>query len=368
MYCGGSAISRCLLEMGDQFESEHFDFEYTTVDVKKGVRRDYHYTPLPSFFVKVAYRVLAEPEAILFPLLEAAYLGSMRPHDIAYLWPSASVSLYRELRRRGIRIVKETVNAEERFRQRRLGEIYESHGLKREGVTFDSKGLLEQDELFQTSSIIFTPSPWVTASLVAGGVPESKLRHTSYAWEPRTFDVGTGERPMRDVPTFISVAFGSVRKGTIELLRAWAEKTHPAKLILVGPVDDEIRSIVDELSQRDDVQRLEYVDDLAPLYREADAYIMLSHEEGSPIVAYFALGAGLPVIGSTPVTSGIVTDGVQGFVREPDDTRGVAEAIDRLIVDKDLRARMSRAAREQGLQHTWEEVTRRRVQHFEALR
>ncbi len=88
------------------------------------------------------------------------------------------------------------------------------------------------------------------------------------------------------------------------------------------------------------------VPDLATLYASADLCVLPSRTETCGLVAPEAMASGLPVIAAD--AGGFresVTDGVTGFRVAPDDIRGFASAIARLVLDPALRRRMSEDAR-----------------------
>lgn len=364
MICTGAQISRCVLELGDRWKSDRYDFEYSALGVVEKFKRPYITTPLPKPLVSLGYKVDRLP--LLRNLLERHFLATMKPGDVAYVWPGSSVWLFQQLRARGYPIVMEMINSEERGRRRVLKEAYELHRLPY-SLDPDSIDPDVQDAQIALSDKVFSPSPWATKTFLEAGIPESKLASTSYAWDPETFTLPPRERHTGTQPvTFLCVAHGSVRKGTLELLEAWAKKTCEARLVVVGTIAPDIQKRVDEL-KRDDIELLGYSDDLPQLYVQADAYIMLSYEEGSPIVAYMALAAGIPIIGTEPVASGIIEHGVHGFVCDSKDLDRVAEYIDRIATDHDLRRSMQKAAKVQSEVFTWEAVAKRRVAIFEAL-
>ena len=85
---------------------------------------------------------------------------------------------------------------------------------------------------------------------------------------------------------------------------------------------------------------------LATLYASADLCVLPSRTETCGLVAVEAMASGLPVVAAD--AGGLresVVDGVTGFVVPPDDVRGFAAAIARLVLDAELRRRMSGEAR-----------------------
>ncbi|TFH47206.1 MAG: glycosyltransferase, partial [Lysobacterales bacterium] len=68
---------------------------------------------------------------------------------------------------------------------------------------------------------------------------------------------------------------------------------------------------------------------MAALYRWADVFVLPSICEGSAVVTYEALAAGIPVI-CTPNTGSIVRHGVDGFIVPIRDAEAVANRLDHL--------------------------------------
>ena len=92
--------------------------------------------------------------------------------------------------------------------------------------------------------------------------------------------------------------------------------------------------------------------DMESEYRQAHALVVTSEHEGTPNVALEAMACGLPVValrvGGLPE---IVSDGVTGFLVEPGDLSGAADALERLARDRDLGRRMGAAGRAFVVEH-----------------
>jgi glycosyltransferase involved in cell wall biosynthesis len=86
------------------------------------------------------------------------------------------------------------------------------------------------------------------------------------------------------------------------------------------------------------------------LLNAADVFVLPSYNEGQPFAILEAMAASLPVIstrvGCIPDT---VIDGVNGFLLEPGDVNTLAEKLMLLLIDDDLRQRMSDASRKRFL-------------------
>jgi len=84
--------------------------------------------------------------------------------------------------------------------------------------------------------------------------------------------------------------------------------------------------------------------------RSADVLLHSSLSEGVPTVVLEAMACELPVVVTD--VGGVreaVTDGVKGLLVPPRDPAALADALERLWLDPDLRARLGRAGRERVL-------------------
>ncbi len=95
-----------------------------------------------------------------------------------------------------------------------------------------------------------------------------------------------------------------------------------------------------------------------PVYMSAaDILVNTSLSEGFPVAVLEAMSSGLPVV--APRICGlpeIVTDGINGLLTMPDDYKSTAEAIERILNDKQLAIKMSSENRNKARQYTWESV------------
>jgi glycosyltransferase involved in cell wall biosynthesis len=125
-----------------------------------------------------------------------------------------------------------------------------------------------------------------------------------------------------------------------------------ATLCLVGDGPDrrDLEHRAHELGVVRDTLFLGYQEEVAPFYAAFDALVLPSSNEGTPVSAIEALAAGRPVVatkvGGVP---DVVRDGEDGFLVEPGATDELAERLERLARDPDLRARMGERGRERVL-------------------
>lgn len=98
-------------------------------------------------------------------------------------------------------------------------------------------------------------------------------------------------------------------------------------------------------------------DDLGRAVAGMDVFFMPSVTESFGNVTSEAMAAGVPVVAARATGNiDLVDDGVTGFIVDPTDIAGYAEAIGRLIVDPALRIAAGKAGHERVRDYDWEKV------------
>jgi glycosyltransferase involved in cell wall biosynthesis len=108
-------------------------------------------------------------------------------------------------------------------------------------------------------------------------------------------------------------------------------------------------------------------DEVAGLYRAADAFVLPSYREPYGTVYGEALAAGLPVVGFRAGNlPHLIDDGREGVLVAPGDVAGLTAALRRLARDREWRALLGAAASERGRRlPTWNDTA---AAFFDALR
>jgi glycosyltransferase involved in cell wall biosynthesis len=106
--------------------------------------------------------------------------------------------------------------------------------------------------------------------------------------------------------------------------------------------------------------------DQVPSYLEAaDIFCFASITETQGLVTLEAMAAGLPVVAVYATgTADAVTNGVQGLL-VPNDSAALAEAIERVVVDKELRQQFSEASLVRAEEFELTRQTKRLLQVYE---
>jgi glycosyltransferase involved in cell wall biosynthesis len=135
----------------------------------------------------------------------------------------------------------------------------------------------------------------------------------------------------------------------LEAFRRLLDRGVEATLCLVGEGPD--REETERLARRLGIMRsclfVGYQRDVAPYYALFDTFLLASANEGTPVVAIEALAAGVPVV-ATGVggVADVVSEGEDGFLVERGDVAALAERMERLARDPELRRTMGATGRQ----------------------
>jgi glycosyltransferase involved in cell wall biosynthesis len=161
-------------------------------------------------------------------------------------------------------------------------------------------------------------------------------------------------RGEKDVVHLLSVGAVVPRKGFDILVAALAMLTDlPWKLTIVGDRtrDTAMTQQIDREIARhglgDRVATLGAVSSqrLADLYAQADVFALASHFEGYGMAYAEAVAHGLPIVGTSAGAIPETVPAQAGLLVPPGDGSAFAQALRRLISDRDLRSRMAGASR-----------------------
>lgn len=159
--------------------------------------------------------------------------------------------------------------------------------------------------------------------------------------------------PENAEPVLGSVGSFEERKGQIVLLKAVAKlaagplpNVH-AMLVGEGPDEEMLKSTVIDMKLEDHVSFFDFTREPNYIFDRIDILTLPSlYKEGLPNVLLEAMSMGLPVISSRMAgVPEIVFDGETGYMTEPGDIDGFADAVVKLWSDKEAYKRMGENAR-----------------------
>ncbi len=165
-------------------------------------------------------------------------------------------------------------------------------------------------------------------------------------------------------------------KGYLELFEAWrtVAATHAgARLVIAGPHEpDKADGLTGDMvreAEASGVVLLGHRSDVERLYPALDVYVLASHREGFPRSAMEAAATGVALV-LTDIRGcrQVVSDDVDGLLVPPRDPSALTAALDRLVGDADLRARLGRAAlRKATAEFDQQRVIDRTLREYERL-
>lgn len=194
------------------------------------------------------------------------------------------------------------------------------------------------------ADVVLCPSQSVVDSMLDQGVPETKLRLVPFGVNLTRFQNIDRSDDAHDRFRILYVGSIGHRKGVPYLIEAFQQINLPnAELVLVGALDGISK---EELAVASTVSHIEWTppDQLVDYYLSADVFVLPSLSEGSALVGYEAMAAGLPVVASTSAGT-LVREGVDGFLVPPRDVDVLKYRILRLYHDRPLRQQMGESAR-----------------------
>jgi glycosyltransferase involved in cell wall biosynthesis len=175
-------------------------------------------------------------------------------------------------------------------------------------------------------------------------------------------------------PYLLFVGVLEPRKNLVRLVRAYrravAAGAVPHALVLAGPMGWHSRQLLREVATPGpgEVVLTGRVGarELDALYRGASAFAYPSLYEGFGLPVLEAMVRGVPVV-SSAVSSLPEVTGDAALLVEPRSTGQLAEAIERVLVEEDLSARLSAAGQARAAAFSWERTARMTLQVYEKV-
>ena len=222
---------------------------------------------------------------------------------------------------------------------------------------------------FRVARRTLAPSQYIARLLEAEySVAPNKIHVVPNGVDPTTFAPG----PRAKVPTILSVSRLAVQKGLDHLLRILAQvrsECPDARLVVVGdgPQRNAFEAEARRLQLEDAVELRGYVahGELSELYAAAHVFVSASVYEPFGLTTLEAMAAGTPVVAS-PIggASDFVREGVDGFLRNPAETKPFATAVARLLNEPELREAAGKHARARANEHTWTSTAGLLAEHY----
>jgi glycosyltransferase involved in cell wall biosynthesis len=207
------------------------------------------------------------------------------------------------------------------------------------------KKLFPEDVLLTRTNFFICPSQAVQSDLVQNfGISVEKTAVVPYGMQLNWLDIKQNTIPQR----ILFVGSANLRKG-IHYLAMAAEQLYLSgyryEFRVAGDVEPSVleKPVCKYLTFLGRIPRNEVHQE----FSTADIFVLPSLAEGSASVTYEALAAGLPVV-TTNASGSVVQDGIEGYIVPERDPDTLAKAIINIIEDRNLREKMSIAARDRA--------------------
>jgi len=202
-------------------------------------------------------------------------------------------------------------------------------------------------------------APTAPSSVIFVGVPDPLPRHIASTSTKSLIPATKSEVDLmtRDPEVFTFLCLGIIcpRKNqlwTVQLFKEFAKDKPNARLKVVGArytrvyEIEYLEEVRREIGDDSRIELLDVTDNVDPYYQVADALILTSLNEVTPMVISEAMSWSIPVLSTNIAGIGeMFTDGQEGFLFSPGDTQKALFGMESVYANKSLRQKMAVKAR-----------------------
>jgi glycosyltransferase involved in cell wall biosynthesis len=135
-----------------------------------------------------------------------------------------------------------------------------------------------------------------------------------------------------------------------------------------GRLETYLMNLADKFGIKDKVKFLGFRNDIPEICIASDIFVFPSYREGLPVSVLEAMSAGLPIIGSKiRGNTDLIQDGSGGFLHAPQDFISIAQSIDKLIENNELRKEIGNRNKEEVKKYDKQFVKKRMREIYQLL-
>jgi glycosyltransferase involved in cell wall biosynthesis len=245
---------------------------------------------------------------------------------------------------KGAKYVCDRGSSHIRFQDEILREEYDRQGIPYTPV--DPRVVYREEAEYEAADAITVPSTFALDTFVKAGVNRRKMRLVPYGVDLKTFFPCAAKSSKEFHVLFVGGI--AVRKGVAYLLQAF-DKLQCAnkRLTLVGSLSPEMEGVIEKAQTRGDIHVTGHMphSQLKSIMSSSHVMVLPSVEEGLALVQAQAMACGCPIIATENTGArDLFTDGREGFIVPIRDANFIAEHLQALADDHELRQSMSDAA------------------------
>jgi glycosyltransferase involved in cell wall biosynthesis len=173
-----------------------------------------------------------------------------------------------------------------------------------------------------------------------------------------------------DRPLILNVGSEEHRKNIPTLLKSFKKLLNDvpnALLVRVGEKTANTEKLIEKLELNGRIVYLKPSDkELAYLYNASDTFVFPSYYEGLGFPILEAMASGLPIIAGNRASIPEVVDDAEVLL-DPFDVDGFAHWMCEVLVDEDLRAKLSEAGYKRSLNFSWEKCARETLEVYKEV-
>jgi glycosyltransferase involved in cell wall biosynthesis len=209
-------------------------------------------------------------------------------------------------------------------------------------------GIARDRQKWALSDQVLVPSEYCRQSSIALGCDPAKLSLVPYGIPEHWFDLTPDPQPGR----LLFVGQVGLRKGShvlAEACRILQSRGVTVECRVAGPPQVDVSlPLFAGPNYLGQVPRSQVQEE----FRRADIFVLPTLADSFGLVHLEAMACGVPVI-TTPHCGAVVRDGLEGFIVPIRDAVALADRLQQLLEDRQLRQRMGAAARQRARDYTW---------------
>lgn len=184
--------------------------------------------------------------------------------------------------------------------------------------------------------------------LIRSGIDISGFMHVNVDKVAKKMDLGVHP----DIPLIGMLACLKPQKAPVDFIRMAdlvCRRFPHVNFIIIGDgeLQGEVIEAISSSGLNDRVILAGWRRDIPEMMRAMDIFVLTSRWEGLPRVLLEAMVSGLPIVATrVDGTSEVIIDGVNGYLVEPADVKGMAERVIRLLSDPVMARMMGRAGQD----------------------
>lgn len=227
---------------------------------------------------------------------------------------------------------------------------------------------------YDLADFVIAPSSYVVETLVENGIPRAKTFMVPYGADLSKYASLQSQTPHKETDRPFRVLFvGQVvpLKGLHYLIEAFVNLRLPrSELLIFGRGEQEYQDLLQKMipANQGNIRFLGHVPqiELWQYYQNSDVFVLPSLSEGSALVVYEAMSAGLPII-TTSHAGAVLRDGIDGFIVPIRDVKAIQDQLTFLYEHPQKRRAIGATAREYAGEFTWERYRKRLLEVYRQI-